>query len=520
MQAEFFTTRPVTIDIPIFQPLYALAALGVVIFVVAWLLTHRHNWRQWLSKLPRLHERAGVNVVYYAALILAVPWLLLIVLTFNGLFELWYSKPNPLGEGFTENTLRLHFLALAGLTTILAGLVGAPLALLRVHTVERQTTAQEEGLITDRINKAVEGLGAEKTRKKSATNSAGESRSLEETLPNLEVRIGAIFALERIAQDSLRDHIQIMEILCAYIRQNAPASEAPELPKPPAWFEVKDPLPDDTWKAQFYAWKREHREALQNVKPRGDIQTALTVIGRRSDRQIAKEWGDEESYKAFQKGPPNFPDFEADELGAPTQSWRDAVDGWQKAFEEWKRLKPAYRLDLRETNLRKADMSGVSQKADFSHGRFDRADLQGVDFWRASAQVADFEDANAQGANFGHANAQGADFGHANAQGAYFRGASAQGADFWGATFDEGTDFSATKFLLVALKSDISMLKLTQEQVNAAFGDGFTARHLPEGLTKPDHWPDWDMEVFEFDDEWHKWQREGTAYTPPPKPAE
>jgi hypothetical protein len=44
----------------------------------------------------------------------------------------------------------------------------------------------------------------------------------ELTEPNLEVRIGSIYALERIARDSDRDHIQIMEIVCAYVRKNSP----------------------------------------------------------------------------------------------------------------------------------------------------------------------------------------------------------------------------------------------------------------------------------------------------------
>jgi hypothetical protein len=40
------------------------------------------------------------------------------------------------------------------------------------------------------------------------------------TEPNIEVRIGAILSLERIAQDSTRydngrDHVRVMEILCA-----------------------------------------------------------------------------------------------------------------------------------------------------------------------------------------------------------------------------------------------------------------------------------------------------------------
>ncbi len=68
-----------------------------------------------------------------------------------------------------------------------------------------QNEITEQGLITDRISKAVENLGK--------INQKDE--------PILEIRIGAIYALERIAKDSERDHAQIMEILSAYIRTNS-----------------------------------------------------------------------------------------------------------------------------------------------------------------------------------------------------------------------------------------------------------------------------------------------------------
>lgn len=38
----------------------------------------------------------------------------------------------------------------------------------------------------------------------------------------LEVRLGGIYALERIAWDSEKDHWPIMEVLTAYLRENAP----------------------------------------------------------------------------------------------------------------------------------------------------------------------------------------------------------------------------------------------------------------------------------------------------------
>ncbi len=83
---------------------------------------------------------------------------------------------------------------------------------------ERTTNAAEQGLITDRINTAVTGLGVEKTVKQTAP----DGKITENTDANIEVRLGAVYALERISQDSDRDHMQIMEILCAYIRTNAP----------------------------------------------------------------------------------------------------------------------------------------------------------------------------------------------------------------------------------------------------------------------------------------------------------
>ena len=135
-----------------------------------------------------------------------------------------------------------------GSAVLLAALVAAAtliFTLIRVWIVERTTTATEEGLITDRINAAVASLGAEKTIKED---------DKERTVPNIEVRIGAILALERMAKKNADVHIQIMEILTAYIRENAPVTE------------------------------EEHER-----KPRQDIQLAFTVIGRRPPKRIALE---------------------------------------------------------------------------------------------------------------------------------------------------------------------------------------------------------------------------------------
>ena len=83
-------------------------------------------------------------------------------------------------------------------------------------TLYRRTNEiTEQGQVTDRYTKAIEQLGSDK----------------------LDVRIGDIYALERVARDSPRDHPTVMEVLSAFIREHShkpwpepdPASREQEL---------------------------------------------------------------------------------------------------------------------------------------------------------------------------------------------------------------------------------------------------------------------------------------------------
>lgn len=86
--------------------------------------------------------------------------------------------------------------------------------------------------MTDRIAEAIEQHGAQRTVEVPREDGSG---SVERRLPDIEVRIGAILARERIAQDWARldhgrDPVRVIEILCADIRENAPASGARGMP--------------------------------------------------------------------------------------------------------------------------------------------------------------------------------------------------------------------------------------------------------------------------------------------------
>ena len=66
-----------------------------------------------------------------------------------------------------------------------------------------------------------------------------------------DIRVGGIYALERIARDSRRDHEPVMEILTTYVKEHAPA--------PPAGIVLTKPF----------------------ERPPADIRAALTALGRR-----------------------------------------------------------------------------------------------------------------------------------------------------------------------------------------------------------------------------------------------
>ena len=124
----------------------------------------------------------------------------------------------PTNKKITQNEVRNLAIAFVGSITGIGALFAGYLAILRSEentrqneianeqskTANRQAETAEQGLITDRINKAVENLGKS-----------------ENGFPVIEARIGAIYALERIAKDSERDHVPIMELFCAYIRTNS-----------------------------------------------------------------------------------------------------------------------------------------------------------------------------------------------------------------------------------------------------------------------------------------------------------
>ncbi|WP_299843611.1 pentapeptide repeat-containing protein [uncultured Roseovarius sp.] len=553
--------------------LWVFVALTAVTFFIQWITAQKPD--NWISPADHL-ERFGKGLGLGSAsapiiLIMGATWLVILLTLLFGLYKLvldmiWH--PVPAGSEAVWNW-RFTIAQVAALTTVLGAVIALPLTLNRLVLSRRQTETIEQGHITDRINKAVEGLGAERTVSRigrevvlAHANPDAESgvtrrivvqwgekppkltigeyidefrerQSLNTTEPNLEVRIGAIYALERISQDSVRDHIQIMEILCAYIRQNAGREHVP-LPN-------EEPTNDD-----WNVWGRENRD-----HPRLDVDVALRVIERRSleRKQLEKENG----YR----------------LGLERAPLR--------------KIKLQYR-NLSGANLRRAELQGSDlRNADLLAADLSRARMQGADLKRAVLQGAQLANAQLmgarlsiaalQGANLKHAKLQFANFEQAKLQHANFQGAKLQearlfdaklenailwgadlqnaelndvnftGTNLWGvdlrghdlisSVFD-GADFSQTKFdggTLIdgasfkgaAMRSvNLTNLNLIHDHLDVIFGDGsviLPGGHKSDHPDWPAHWPKEKLPADDFERQWRKWQAGLKGYLPqePPK---
>lgn len=320
------------------------------------------------------------------ARILAPIWVALVCLVLWALWKLASSEFSALDP--TDK--RWHVLAIAAMIASLGGLISAPLALIRVQVNERQTKAQEaqrhtaeQGHITDRFTKAVEQLGAEKTVYRDGQ---------PHTEPNLEVRLGAIYALERIAQDSARDHIPIMETLSAYIRQNTNAGEPKDFPLGQELEDIPyaSDDPEDTYEAMISCRREYWRDWLESLGPaylpRLDVEAAVKVIGRRTEQQRAIE----------------------------------------------RAAKPPFRLELSRANLQRVNLSG----ADLSGADLSSSRLTGAELYDADLTGADLTAAQMEGAKLANAIVSDANFRGARMEAADFRNVQAQKADFSGAKME------------------------------------------------------------------------------------
>lgn len=140
--------------------------------------------------MARAGWRWRPSAVGYAALGLAglVGLVGIVLLIWRVPPALYADVPDPKDRAAAEASTR---------TGLIAGLAGLG-ALGSLAIATRTYRLTQQGQITDRYTKAIEQLGSDK----------------------LDVRLGGIYALERIAADSPRDHPTVVEVLSAFVREH------------------------------------------------------------------------------------------------------------------------------------------------------------------------------------------------------------------------------------------------------------------------------------------------------------
>lgn len=349
-------------------------------------------------------------------------------------------------QGEADN-LRWYVLAFVGLLTALGGIIGTPLALIRVWTTERQTKTAEQSHIAEVLAKAGENLGAEKTVKR--VNADGEA--IEKSVPALEVRSLGLLALERLARETPDYHIQVMEIISAYIRHNA----------------------------ESYAAHKQNFGGDQRHRLRDDLETALRILMRRKVGQISREKASDFKVSLANT---SFMGLTLVELGFPN-------------------------VDLKNTNLSHAELTSIDFRdtwlsmTDFSNSKI--SDVQFPTFW---SPFGSFHEAVLtrctlplhifwlHGLSCDKARFLSCEFSHTSPEPhKVISGASSpSSALFVDCKFPP--NFFGVKNSNVFVGNgffdcDLSKTSISQEHVDTSFGERNSVI-LPEGVSYPKHWPE------------------------------
>ena len=319
----------------------------------------------------------------------------------------------------------------------------------RVTAAERTVEVAQEGQITERFTRAIDQLGSDK----------------------VPIRLGGIYALERIARDSDKDHWQVMQVLMACVPRK-PALDTQmgeDLPK--------QPIPSE-------------------------VQPLLEVLGRLNTKHD-DPWTRLNLRKADLRGT----DLRATNLARATLVEADL----QRTFLE--------SANLQEANLALADVRGAwLSKSDLRDAKLSPADLRGTDLTNADLRGANLNGANFQWGPLSHIGGRlesavlgspdrrtqlvGANFKGAKVRNAYFQGADLTHADFEGAdltgssfrrafvrladdSFDDNPSFNTALTGANFCRADMTRadirhtdlsaaIGLTQAQVDSALSDGTT----------------------------------------------
>lgn len=390
---------------------------------------------------------------------------------------------NPKDMLDLETKIRANWIQFAA---TVAQIIGGTVLLVGVYFTWANLNVSREGQITDRFTRAIDQIGAsyavgtvrqEQPQRGRQPHLAARGRKNNKVVapeppepqqrePNLEVRLGGIYALVRIARESPEDCQPVAQILTAYVRENA------------------------------------HRTDNRPAGPslRTDIATILTLLGGSlsSDCKGRLDLGETDLRSAnLQDADLSWANLYRANLSGASMFGANLSGAFlpeanlSGAFLAGANLSKAVLLranlsgvlllgaDISEAVLYQANLSAANlstanlHEATLFQANLDKASLSAANLSAATLHVAtliqaDLRNANLSAAdlsaNLHDANLSGANLSRADLSGAEMSGVNLSGADISGAFLRDSSD-------------------LTQEQVDSAMGDKKTT--LPRKIVRP-----------------------------------
>ncbi len=312
----------------------------------------------------------------------------------------------------------------------------ATLEVNRTHAHETLRLSRE-GEITARFNHAITHLADEST----------------------EVRLGGIYALERIARDSERDHRTVFEVLTAFVRERSRFDEDTA-------FETKN---------------LDGKPTAVRTRITADAQAILTVIGRRIlgygerlhdrdkepylDLSNTNLWGADLKNGNFSGVRFHGAHLEESTLDHANLEFAEFTRAHLQNTHAW--YVQAQGVSLDHANLFGASLAAANLKeatlndADLRRAWLSGARLDGAELTKTDLREADLSGASLRGAQLAEAKLEGANFTDAHLEGANL-----------GSVHDKERQENEPKEGLPY--RDLTAIGLTQEQINSAIIDEFT----------------------------------------------
>ena len=254
----------------------------------------------------------------------------------------------------------------------------------------------QEGQITERLARAIDQL----------ENSA------------IEIRLGGVYALVRIANESEKDYWPIMEIFTAYVRKNSCVDSRLKEKSKTSKVISMDIQTNESTKKEF----------SKTRKIPFDIQAILTVIGRPKNSLNHRESKCLNLEMTCLQGADLIDTYfeGANFINAHLEGvyLKDAhLEGadlkaahLEMANLEWAKLE---RVNLKNVYLEKANLSGTNlEVSDLKNANFKKSHLVGANLKVSDLKNVIFEGANLMWTNFKRANLNGANLKGANLKGA------------------------------------------------------------------------------------------------------